>query len=71
MLVYDAQVYLYTMTNYSTCFTGADPGFPTRNSWGGGGWYIVIECALVGRYYVGGVGEVGCGKRVHGKLFSF
>ena len=67
-LVYDVQVYLYTMTNYSTHFTEADPGFPTRK---GGGWYTVIECALVGQYHVGGVGEVGCGMRVHGKLFSF
>ena len=71
MQVYVMQVYLYTMTNYSTRFTGTDPGFPTRKGCGGGGWYIVIERALVGRYYVGGVGEVGCGKRVHGKLFSF
>ena len=35
-LVYDVQVYLYTMTNYSTHFTGADPGFPTRKGWGAG-----------------------------------
>ena len=56
------------MTNYSTHFTEADPEFPTRK---GGGWYTVIECALVGQYHVGAVGEVGCGMRVHGKLFSF
>ena len=43
---YDVQVYLYTMTNYSTNFTGADPGFTTCKE-GLGGWYIVIECALV------------------------
>ena len=35
--VYVMQVYLYTMTNYSTHFTGADPGFPTRKGCGGGG----------------------------------
>ena len=49
-LVYVVHVYLYTMTNYSTHFTGADPGFPTRK-----GWYIVRERALVGQYRAGGV----------------
>ena len=69
--VYDVQVYLYTTTNYSTHFTGADPGFPTRKGWGSG-WYIVMEHALVGRYYVGGSGgggmqEEGAGGRGEGK----
>ena len=62
MLVYVMQVYLYTMTNYSTHFTGADPGFPTRKGWGGGGgggWYIVMEHALVDQNHVGGSGGGG------------
>ena len=35
------------------------------------GWYIVIEHVLVGRYHAGGVGEVRCGKKVHGKKLHF
>ena len=42
-------------------YTGVDPGFSTKG-WGGG-WYLVMEGNLVGRYRAGevGRGEVGCG----------
>ena len=44
-LVYVMQVYLYTMTNYSTHFTGADPGFPTRK----GGGLVHCDRVCIGR----------------------
>ena len=59
-LVYVVQVYLYTMTNYSTHFTGADNRISNKEGWGG--WYIVMERAFVDRYHANGVGGGGGGR---------